>query len=158
MANAAAVALGEARRRAPLATWGLAGIRVGAAAVALAASSTDAASLLLIRPALDPAAYFSARERASRRASLGRNDEDAWAFGHPLPRRRSDVDVAGALTTFRGPVVCLAYESDPVDPPADGLDAIRVGGSWDRTEGSPNAKLVDAALDWAMALMEPARG
>jgi hypothetical protein len=152
MAAAASGGLQEARRRAPLALWGLAGVRLGAAAVALAADTADAESLLLIEPSLDSKAFFAELQRASRRASLGaRHGREGWAFGHPLPRLDRRHDVASALAGFRGRVACLAYETGPIDPLAVGLEVIRVPGSWEQTKSSTNPRLVDAALDWTIS-------
>jgi hypothetical protein len=154
--EAAARALGEARLRVPPLRWGLAGIRLGAAAVALAAGIADASSLLLIRPALDPVEYFREARRASSRASLGRDDGVDWAFGHPLPRPGALVDVSGALREFQGPAARVIYDSEAVDT-SDALETVRVRGSWDMRDSAPNAALVNASLAWASSVTGSAR-
>jgi hypothetical protein len=115
-------------------------------------------SLLLIAPALDPVEYFSKLEHASRRGSLGLGSREGWAFAHPVPRLESHPDVVAAVAGFDGPVACVVYESDPVDPLLDGAEVLAVPGSWDHTKGSTNPKLVDAALGWTRSLLEPAHG
>jgi len=157
MAAAAEQALGEARRRVPEPPWGIAGVRLGAAAATLAAVRAEAAALLLIRPALDPGRYFAELERASRRAGLGRVHGRPWAFGHPLPDVRSKPDVQAALAGFSGPAACMGYESDPPGPPAGELEAKRVPGSWESGMKARHGALVDAMLAWTLSSLEPVR-
>ncbi len=157
MGQSAEQALEEARRRASHLAWALAGARLGAAAAVLAAVEADAAALLLIRPALDQARYFSEVERASRRAGLGRESGKGWAFGHPLPHLRTGPDVNSVLARFPGPVACIAYEGDPDDTALEGVAATRIPGSWEVGAAVRHARLVDASVARITSLLEPAR-
>lgn len=130
--------------------WGLAGIRLGAAAAALAAKAGDAAALLLLEPVLDPARYLNEVRRSARRARLRRDGEPGWAFGHPFPAGlgHAEQDVATAASSFPGPRAVVRYGAGRL-PPLKGFDTLTVGGSWRSDSLRDHETLARAAAGWA---------
>lgn len=137
--------------------WGLAGIRLGAAAAALAATAGDAAALLLLEPVVDPGVYLNEVRRSVRRARLRREGEPGWAFGHPFPAGlgHAQQDVATAASSFTGPRVVVRYGAG-TPPPLKGFDTLTVGGSWRSESLRDHETLARAAADWAAGTGEAA--
>jgi hypothetical protein len=137
--------------------WGLAGIRLGAAAAALAATAGDAAALLLLEPVLDPGGYLDEVRRSARRARLRRDGEPGWAFGHPVPAGLGHAmqDVTTAATSFPGPRAVARYGAGGA-PPLKGFDTLTVSGSWRSDSRHDHQTLARVAADWAAGTGEAA--
>jgi alpha-beta hydrolase superfamily lysophospholipase len=156
MAEIAAGAFATAERSAPGFAWGFGGVRLGAAAAAMAGkhAGSRAACLLLVQPALDAATHFSEVDRAARRASFGRRDGDKWAFGNPLPDLRSwpQVDAAAAIGEFAGPVAVVRFTQPSMDGLPSNVGDVPVTGSWKTGitgVGKPDFEpLIEAAVGW----------
>jgi alpha-beta hydrolase superfamily lysophospholipase len=109
--EAAVDAVSSADDRGPGLSWGLVGVRLGAAVAVLATVRRPAGALLLVQPSLDPAAFFDEMLAAGRRgASIRQDGADApgarVVMGDPLPdallASARDRDSARALAAFPG--------------------------------------------------------
>src|SRR2546430_2704238 len=89
LVRAAVDVAGWARSRASDWNWNFAGLRLGAAVAAMAATLTEELAanpdpvLLLVQPALDPVTYVRGVEAAAART--GARDAGGLLFGHPRP-------------------------------------------------------------------------
>jgi hypothetical protein len=130
--------------------WGLAGVRLGGAAAALAATSGGAAMLVLVEPVLDPPAHVNEVLRSARRARLRRDGEPGWAFGHPFPAGLGYArqDVASAASSFTGRRAVVRYGAGGPPSPS-GFDTLIVKGSWRSGSLRDHETLARAAADWA---------
>jgi hypothetical protein len=125
--------------------WRLAGLRLGAAAAALAAQEVGAERLVLVEPALDPAVFLATLGRRAPGMTGG-----GWRLGHPIPGKMTDetagAEIRRAVTGFRGEGAALAYERSGFD---DALPErwrrTTVPGTW-TTQGKHD-RLFAAALD-----------
>jgi hypothetical protein len=110
----------------------LVGIGLGASVAALAAARVRARSLVLVDPALDPAAFFAELQRSGRRAALGGGD-GAAPFGHALPRALPGEEVAarvsGSLAALRDRVVAFRFASPTANPLPEGVQEVGVRGA-----------------------------
>ena len=124
------------KERCPDRRWALVGVRIGAAAASVAATTLDTPYLMLVQPELDPAAYFDEVERDGHRAHLDGELPPNWAFGHALPPAMRGVgtgdQVQAALAAFRGKGTVVRYKTPRATPPPDGMETVVVPGDWDR--------------------------
>jgi hypothetical protein len=131
--------------------WSLAGVRLGAAAAALATTRLDARALVLVEPALDPAGYFVELERLGRLARLNAPSPSGWAFAHPIPKGLREPRWASRVTTaiedFAGDAVVVRHRK-PERPAPAGIGLRTVPGSWQRGPRADHRTLLVEALRW----------
>ncbi len=161
LAQAAKDAARDAGGRLPQHRWQLCGIRLGASVAMVAAEELSCELVVLIEPALDPAAYFEEVRRAGRRGALGHGTEEA-VFGFPLPASTvasaSEVDVGGAVRRFPGRVLVVrAARRDPPSMPAS-AETITVPRAWrPRPSARQRAPFVEAVISALAGPVEAAR-
>jgi alpha/beta superfamily hydrolase len=154
LAAAAVAAVEEARSRQPAKAWVLAGFSIGASVASLALERAGADALLMVQPALQPAAYFGELARIARRVTLGTGASETVAFGYPLPARilesgiEADAAVAKALDDFKGrkAVVRQATSTPEADLPAS-VELVTAPGAW-RFGAKEHPELARTALGW----------
>jgi alpha-beta hydrolase superfamily lysophospholipase len=138
------------RVRYPGAKVGLAGLRLGAAVAALAAKGISPYALVLMQPAWDPAAHLVAVEKASTRARLGKGSARGWAFGYPLPLKKSFAGsgerVEDAVERFPGDTVVLGYGSE--DAPTAPFTRIEISGEWRHAAATNDTRMTHKAVEW----------
>jgi alpha/beta superfamily hydrolase len=154
----AAVAAAAHAARHHDAKWTFLGLRLGAIIAVRAAENGapagDGPDVLLVEPALDPAAFFDELMSAGRRASLGRVREPQRIFGYPIPAAIRaepavlDVAVDGAL---------VRYAAETAAAGAGSLELIERPGGWHFTH-SEHPQLETAVLDWLARDGRPQRG
>jgi hypothetical protein len=155
-----------ARSRASDWRWNLAGLRLGAAVAAMAASLTDEITahpnpvMLLVQPALDPATYFREVETSATRAGA-RVDTGGLLFGHPRPAVQawSEVtnEVASGLAGFPGRIGAVVFDgarhpssASPSLP--DRAERLPVDARWrPLLPRADRARAVQAAAAWVQA-------
>jgi pimeloyl-ACP methyl ester carboxylesterase len=149
----AAVDAVAAARRIIDGPWALVGMGVGARPATEAAAREGIPMLLLLQPALDPAAFFSRLQGAAWGASPG------WAMGHPLPdtvlssAARSDPgDSMSRVPGRRGVIRYAAPEPEPVPP---GTEVLTLPGDWRREAARGHPRMAAAALAWLAAAGGP---
>ena len=150
----AAVDAVAAARRMIGGSWGVLGIGAGAHPATEAAARGGLPVLLLLQPAVDPAAYFSRVHRAARGASAG------WALGHPLPEAvRSSAstasDLGEAVSGVRGRKGVIRYALPEPEPAPQGAEVLTVPGDWRREAARGHPSLAGAALAWLAGGGEP---
>jgi hypothetical protein len=150
LTRAAVDAAQEASRRRDV-DWIFAGLRLGALVGARAAAQADAPRrLLLLEPALAPAAYFAGLEKAARRASLGVEQRDGLVFGYAVPPAiRDEARPLGGLAPLRpGDGAVVRYENtNLLHPVIRQLELIERPGRW-RFQHASHPELLGAALGW----------
>jgi alpha-beta hydrolase superfamily lysophospholipase len=138
------------RARHPGAKVGVAGLRLGCAVAALAAKGISPYALVLMQPVWDPAAHFGSVEKASARASLGKKSARGWAFGFPLPLKKSFTGSADrvleALHRYHGEAIALTYGSD--EPPFGPYDHVKVPGEWRHAAATNDTRMAHKAVEW----------
>jgi hypothetical protein len=149
LAAAATDALTEGRSRSGVARWGLAGVRVGAAAAWLVARAVPVDHLVLIQPALNPAAFLRDLQQRAWGAGLDRGRQ-GWAFGEQLPDPASwpDLSLAEPNERVPGKGACIRFADDPPVGVPSGLDQVVVQGSWRRGLLSEYRELLQPATSW----------
>lgn len=160
LVKAAVDAARDAGRRLPQHRWQLCGIRLGASVAMVAAEELSCELVLLIEPALDPAAYFDEIRRAGRRGALGHGTGEA-VFGYPLPdstvASATEVDVGGAVERFPGKVFAVrAARRDSPSMPAS-VETITVQRAWrPKPSARQRAPFVQAMLSRLVGRLEAA--
>ena len=153
MAAAATDAVVAGRARTRLGRWGLAGIRLGAAAAWEAARTSGAEMLVLLQPSLNPAAFLRDLTARTRRAGLGRG-RPGWAFGELLPDAGAwpDRSLVDLDERFAGAGACIRYADDPGGCPT-GMEEVLVRGSWRRELLSGYRGLLRPATSWIRSMV-----
>lgn len=140
--------------------WSLAGIRFGASVATLAAGALSSPALVLVEPALDPAAYFAEIERTGRQSRLGAAVPPGWAFAHPLPDAIRDPEsgarVAAALEAFRGRAVVIRHKKPDRSTP-EGIAVRTVPGVWQRGPFADHRTLLVTTQRWLKRAARRAR-
>ena len=152
LVDAAGAAADELKDRCGVDRLALAGFRVGASVAILTAASVDAGALVLMQPIWDAHTHFESVAKAARRAALGADVSEGWAFGFPLPTtdsfEGSGPCVEATLGSFVGPVVALGYELRESAPVA--LESIDLPGDWKQAAATGDERLADAAARWVI--------
>jgi hypothetical protein len=141
-----------AAQRCEVPAWGVLGIGFGAAVAAMVAPPVAASRLVLVQPALNPAAYFDSSERRSRRASLGAAPSAGWAFGHPIPVGLRVPEATGrieaALHSFTGKGAVVRYRTPEGGPVPAGFDTVTARGGWNRPRHDARSQLRRTVTRW----------
>jgi alpha-beta hydrolase superfamily lysophospholipase len=122
----------------------LVGFGLGAAVAALAAGKVDARAVILLEPALDPAAFFAEQQRGGARGALGRGTRAA-PFGHALPDAIPGEEVTGQVRQALAgrSAVAFRFVASARTPLPTGVREVVVPGS-------------RAGRRWPQRLVEPA--
>jgi hypothetical protein len=127
--------------------WIFVGLRLGAVIAARAAGVLGSRRVLLIEPALDPAAYFAELTGAAQRASLGVTPPVGFAFGYAVPPAiRDDADPLAGVTPKEGAVIRYACPA-PVNAVLGNLEVVERPGTWHFLQHR-HPELVAATLGW----------
>jgi alpha/beta superfamily hydrolase len=162
LSAAAGDAVEQGMRRCPGVSWILAGCMLGASVACLAQRQAAVDTLLLVQPALRPAAYFQrlAKTRSplapgpSPREMMHAGTTPGMAYGYPIPRhilelgQEADAAVGAALEAFDGEGVIIRHEKPPgeYDVP-EGFEQVDVPGTW-RFGSHNNPELTKATVKW----------
>ncbi|HJP66943.1 MAG TPA: hypothetical protein VKA30_11650 [Actinomycetota bacterium] len=151
-AAAARDAAAEAARRTGLDGWGFVGVKLGAAAAALASADAGADLLAMVDPVIDLPSHFEELRRRARRLALGRPGE-LTLFGHPLPEG-AEADLpstspAEALGRFAGRAGIIRWSQPAAKGLPEDIETVVVPGSFSTPPGpKEQTTLSAAAVTW----------
>jgi hypothetical protein len=155
MATAATDAIVAGGSRSGVDRWGLAGVRLGAAAAWLVARASRIEVLVLLQPALNPAAFLRDLQERARLDGLARGRR-GWAYGEPLPDPElwPDGSLAGLGERISGKGACIRYSEESWPVSVSGFDEFVVRGSWRRGLRSGYRRLLQPATSWVQSVLD----